>query len=68
MALGLVPEFEEREAAAYTHTPWSVWLDMPIIERATGVAHYRLHHAVNRHVDDAVRRAEEQAKKRAAAK
>lgn len=59
MDLGLVPEYEEREAAALEGIPWQEWLTMPMQERAAGVAHYRLHHLIAMHSQDAVQAAQE---------
>ncbi len=53
---GLVPEFEEREAAVFCHLNWTEWRLLDWLERAKNVAHFRLHHLVNLHKNDAVAR------------
>ena len=53
---GLVPEFEEREAAVFCHFNWSEWRLLHWWERARNVAHFRLHNLVNLHKNDAVAR------------
>lgn len=52
--IGLVAEYEEREAATYAGIPWMQWLAAPIQERAASVAHYRLHYLIQMHGQDAV--------------
>lgn len=56
MDLGMVAEYEEREAAVYSSVPWLDWLEMPTIERAACVAHLRLSRMVSMHSQDAVMR------------
>lgn len=56
MELGLVPEYEEREAAAYTSCPWHEWQRLPTEERAAGIAHFRLHLLLGIHTQDAAER------------
>lgn len=51
---GLVPELEEREAAIFAGYRWREWLDLPRYERVDGVAHFRLHHLIELHGQDAV--------------
>ena len=51
--MGLVSEFEEREATVYVGYTWMQWLDLPWHERAASVAHYRLHLAVDAHIQHA---------------
>lgn len=57
---GLVPEIEEREAAIFSGYTWKEWLEFDLLDpegrwnRAAGVAHYRLHHLIAQHVDDAI--------------
>lgn len=50
---GLVPEFEEREAAIFAVCPWHIWIDLPWEDRSAAVAHYRLHLLVEAHVNEA---------------
>ncbi len=54
--LGMVAEYEEREAAVFAGIPWLDWLAMPMSERAACVAHARLHHMVSMHAQDAEQR------------
>ena len=54
LAPGLVPPFEEREAAVFAHYNWSAWQRLTPQERAECVAHYRLHRLVEAHQQDAV--------------
>jgi hypothetical protein len=68
VSLGLVPEYEEREAAAFTSVPWMQWLDVDTRERAAMVAHFRMHNQVSLHIGDAVERAREEKQRRAKAK
>ena len=51
--LGMVPEYECREAAVYAQTPWLEWTEMPAAERAASVAHYRMHLMIDSHINDA---------------
>jgi hypothetical protein len=54
MSLGMVPEYEAREAAVYSHCPWTTWTqEYNSYERACAVAHYRIHLAIESHVSDA---------------
>lgn len=52
--LGLVAEFEEREAATFAGISWPDWLQMDMRDRAATVAHYRIHSLVELHAHDAV--------------
>ena len=54
LAPGLVPAFEEREAAVFGYYTWSAWQRLTPQERAECVAHYRLHRLVEAHRQDAV--------------
>lgn len=65
MELGLVPEYEEREAAAYTSCPWHEWQRLPYDDRAAGVAHYRVHLLISVHTQDAAERDRERKERRA---
>ena len=51
---GIVPEMEEREAAMFASIRFLHWQKMTREERVDGVAHYRLHHLVEMHSEDAV--------------
>ncbi len=51
---GLVPLYEEREAAVFTHYNRTNWLELDSTERATSVAHYRLHRLIELHNNDAI--------------
>lgn len=51
--LGMVPEYEAREAAVYVHCPWHVWIKLTGADRAYAVAHYRTHLAIGAHVQQA---------------
>lgn len=53
----MVHEYEEREAAVFTHCSWAEWMELPRSERAAGVAHMRLHRLIDAHTSDAVERA-----------
>lgn len=62
--LGMIAEFEEREAATFVGIPWTTWMEVEPRERAAMVAHYRMHHQVSLHSTDAVRKKQEQDRKR----
>jgi hypothetical protein len=55
-----VPEIEEREAAIFCGYTWKEWQEFSLLDpegrwnRAAGIAHYRLHHLIEQHIDDAV--------------
>lgn len=66
--LGLISEFEEREAATFVAIPWPSWTKIDTRERAAMVAHYRMHHQVGLHSGDAVDRAREAKMRRERAK
>lgn len=51
---GLVPPYEEREAALFGNYTWGAWRMLHYGDRAMGVAHYRLHLLVEMHRSDAV--------------
>lgn len=63
--LGLVAEFEEREAAVFCGTPWLEWNELDTRERAAGVAHYRIHYLIQLHTTDAVHRDQDRKMKKA---
>lgn len=48
----IVPEYEEREAAVFTHTNWSQWLKLSWYDRAASIAQYRTHHLIEAVVND----------------
>lgn len=54
--LGMIPEYEEREACVFSGYAWREWLTEDIRERAAAVAHYRLHNQITRHAQDAASR------------
>lgn len=49
----LVPEIEEREAAVFAGYAWREWVEIDRKDRVDAVAHYRLHHLIERHSSDA---------------
>lgn len=57
---GLVPEVEEREAAIFNGYTWKEWLEFDLLDpegrwhRASGIAHYRAHHLIEMHTEEAV--------------
>jgi len=57
---GVVPELEEREAAVFCGYTWKEWLGFDLLDlegryqRSAGIAHYRLHHIIQQHTDDAI--------------
>ncbi|KKK92609.1 hypothetical protein LCGC14_2701230 [marine sediment metagenome] len=53
---GLVPEIEVREAAVFGHYTWTTWQTLGWQEHAEGVAHFRIHRAIEMHQNDAVAR------------
>lgn len=53
--LGMISEYEEREASVFNMTPWHLWLDTDTRERAASVAHMRYHRLINAHSSEAVR-------------
>jgi hypothetical protein len=62
--LGMISEFEEREAAVFVGSPWMEWEHIDPRERAASVAHYRMHNAVSAHAHDAVIQHDELRRKR----
>lgn len=56
----MVSFFEEREAAIFNGYTWKEWQEFSLLEpegrwqRASGIAHYRLHYLVEQHENDAV--------------
>jgi hypothetical protein len=51
---GVVPEFEEREASLFCGYTWREWLLLSRPERAAGIAHFRGHHLLEAHSNDAI--------------
>jgi hypothetical protein len=57
-----VPEIEEREAALFCGYTWKEWQQFELTdpagrwERASGIAHYRMHSMIERHVDESISR------------
>ena len=55
-----MPEIEEREAAIFCGYTWKEWLEFDLLDqegrwnRASGIAHYRLHYLIEQHVNDAI--------------
>lgn len=63
--LGMISEFEEREAATFVSIPWTEWVTIDPRERAAMVAHRRMHNQVSLHSHDAVTREADARRKRA---
>lgn len=59
--LEMVPDFEAREAAVYTLCPFKMWETLPASDRAFAVAHYRMHLAIQGHMQQAAEQAAESA-------
>lgn len=51
---GLVPPYEEREAALFSGYTPTAWRELDPEERAMCVAHHRLHNLIALHQSDAV--------------
>lgn len=51
---GIVPEFDEREAAVYVHLSWEQYKALDSSERAAAIAHYRMSQLVKAHIDHAL--------------
>lgn len=49
---GLVSEFEERSAALFGLYTWTQWSRLPRNERVQAVAHYRLVHLIDAHLQE----------------
>jgi hypothetical protein len=62
---GLVPEYEEREAAVFLKISWLDWNNQDYDEKAAALAHYRLHHHIEAHVHAEEAKESEKASKRA---
>lgn len=60
LLVGLVPELEEREAAIFCGYTWKEWQEFSLLdpigrwERASCIAHYRLHNLIQQHTEDAM--------------
>lgn len=60
LLVGLVPELEEREASLFCGYTWKEWNEFSLTdpvgrwERASGIAHYRVHNLIKQHSEDAV--------------
>lgn len=54
--IGMVSEYEEREAAMYSGYTWSRWVRLDSRERAASVAHRRLSQLIGMHSQDAIDR------------
>lgn len=57
VTLGLVSEFEERQACQEYGYRWADWCDMDTRERASVIAHRRVSLLISLHVHDATERA-----------
>ncbi len=53
---GLVAEMEERDAAVFSHYDWDRWTHLSWEARAKTIAHFRLHHLIDLHRNDAAAR------------
>ena len=62
---GLVPLYEEREAAFYCNYSWREWQQLEPYERAENVAHFRLKRLIDLHNADAMNVASAQRQRRA---
>ncbi len=49
-----IPPYEEREAARFSLYNWTAWQELSSGEKAMAVAHYRLHHMIDTHQQDAL--------------
>lgn len=56
MLPGLVCDYEAREVAIFSGYKWVEWRKLEWFERASAVAHYRMHFLVEAHVQDAIRK------------
>lgn len=50
----LVAEYECREAAVFSNYNWTEWQELSAWDRASCVAHHRMHMLVEAHVNEAV--------------
>lgn len=51
---GFVSEYEMREACLYVGHTWASWSELDSDERASCVAHWRMHLLIEAHVNEAV--------------
>lgn len=61
--LGMIPEFEEREAAIFAGYSWKEWEQEKLSERAAAVACMRLSRMIDLHSHDAAMRDRERKEK-----
>ena len=61
---GVVTEYEAREASIYLGYTWQEWLGLHWFERASAVSHYRTHLAIQAHINDEIRIADERRARR----
>lgn len=52
----LVAEMEERDAAVFAQYDWERWTSLTWHARAKAIAHFRLHHLIDLHRNDAAAR------------
>lgn len=52
----LVPPIEERDACLFSLYNWTEWQRLEVSERAACIAHYRVHHLIQLHQQDAIHR------------
>lgn len=67
-SVGLIAEYEEREAATHAGYTWHEWDSLDPSDRAAAVAHLRLSRQISLHSNDAVMRDSEAKSKRKGAK
>ena len=65
---GLIPEYEEREAARFGLYRWEDWSALPVEERVRGVAHFKMHSLISLHEGEALNQHIEAESKRNAAR
>ena len=53
---GVASQYEEREAAVFSHYNWTHWRELDWRDRAEAMAHFRLHRMVELHQNDVVAR------------
>lgn len=56
LVVGLVAEMEERDAAVFAQYDWDRWTQLTWYARAKAIAHFRLHHLIDLHRNDAAAR------------
>lgn len=56
LVVGLVAEMEERDAAVFAQYDWDRWIGLSWEARAKAIAHFRLHHLIDLHRNDAAAR------------